>query len=101
MDIARNERELFEDYLGGLREGGATEDRDVLRGGYLCELGFYLCSSLSMPSILARPKAGLSLEYFERRYDMPVAQFGGALAGVVDLIPSYIDEIRALLQRLK
>ncbi len=31
---------------------------------------------------------------------MPVAQFGGVLAGLMDLIPSYIDETGELLQRL-
>jgi hypothetical protein len=96
VDIARAERELFESYLAGLRSGGAAEERAVLRSGYLSELGFYLCSSLTMPSILARPKAGLSIEYFEKRYDMPIAEFGTALAGLVDLMPSYIDELRDL-----
>ena len=97
VDIARSERELFEAYLDGLREGGATEGHNVLRSGYLSELGFYLCSTVTLPSILARPKPGLSVEYFEKRYDMPVAEFGAALAGMVDLIPSYVDELRALL----
>ena len=52
---------------GGLREGGATEDRAVLRSGYLSELGYYLAFLVTLPSILVRPKAGLSIEYFEKR----------------------------------
>jgi hypothetical protein len=100
IDIARNERALFESYLAGLRGGGATEDRALLRSGYLSELGFYLSSSLMMPSIFAKPKAGLSIDYFEKRYNMPIAEFGIALAGLVDLIPSYVDEIHELLAQI-
>lgn len=101
VEIARSERDLFESYFAGQREGGSTDSRSILRCGYLSELGFYLCSSITMPSILARPKAGLSLEYFEKRYDMPIGEFGHALAGLVDLVPSYIDEIGGLLASLK
>jgi hypothetical protein len=98
--IAKSERHLFETYIGGLRAGGATEDRAVLRAGYLSELGFYLASMTTLPTMLARPKAGLSLEYFEKRLGMPVAEYGAAAADLVDLIPSYIDEMGTLLAQI-
>lgn len=99
-EIARSERGLFESYVEGLRAGGATEDRAVLRSGYLSELGFYLASMTTLPTMLARPKAGLSVEHFEKRLDMPIGEFGAVAAALVDLIPSYIDEMRMLLVQI-
>lgn len=96
-DVALQERELFEDYLTGLRDGGSTESRAVLRSGYLSELGFYLCTSALLPTMLASTKATLTREYFEKRFDMPVAAMGSALKPVIDLLPSYVDEMRSLL----
>lgn len=96
-EVARSERELFESYLAGLRQGGAREDRMVLRSGYLSQLGYYLAFLMTLPTFLAKPKAGLSIEYFEKRLDRPAREFGVATADIVDLIPSYVDEIRGLL----
>lgn len=97
-EIAQQERALFDSYLaGGMREGGATEDSRILRSGYLCELGFYLCTTAMTPVMVANPRATLSVEFFEKRFEMPVAEFGPALAPVIDLLPSYIEEIDDLL----
>lgn len=96
-DVALRERELFEHYLTGLRSGGSTESRDMLRSGYLCELGFYLCTSALLPTILANTKATLTREYFEKRLDMPIEAMGSALARVIDLLPSYVEEVHSLL----
>jgi hypothetical protein len=98
VEVAANERELFERYLMSLRAGGAREDRAILRSGYLSELGFYLASMTMLPTILARPKPGLSLEYFEKRLDMPIGEFGATAAGLLALVPSDTEEIGALLQ---
>lgn len=95
-EIALHERDLFEHYLGGLRLGGATEPRSVLRRGYLCELGFYLCTIVTLPEMVANPRSTLSVEFFEKRFDMRTAEFGAAFAPVIDLLPSYIAELRAL-----
>jgi hypothetical protein len=96
-EIAQSERALFESYLEGLRQGGSIEDHTVVRAGYLSELGFYLASMTTLPTMLARPKAGLSVEYFEKRLSMPIGEFGVVAADLVDLIPSYIDEMDILL----
>ncbi len=96
-EIARQERALFECYLAGLAEGGGLEERDVIRSGYLSELGFYLASMLTLPTILARPKPGLSLEFLEKRLDMPMGDFGRAVAELVDMIPPYISELQTLI----
>lgn len=96
-EIAAQERVLFESYLAGLREAGAREERRILRSGYLCELGFYLCTSAITPVLVTNPRATLSVEFFEKRLGMPVAEFGNALAPVIDLLPGYIDEIDQLL----
>jgi hypothetical protein len=97
IEIAVRERELFDVYLEGLRRGGAAEDRDVVRRGYLCEMGFYLCTTATLPEMVANPRSTLSIEFFEKRLGMPAAEFGEALAPMMDLLPSYTAEIRALL----
>jgi hypothetical protein len=91
------ERELFESYLEGLREGGATEAREVVRTGYLSELAFYLCTIVTLPTILSGPLAALSVEFLEKRFEMPMAEVAGVAAGVIDLLPSYVREMRELL----
>ncbi|KQW80505.1 hypothetical protein ASC89_10600 [Devosia sp. Root413D1] len=96
VEVARRERDLFGRYLAGLRAGGATAATATLRSGYLSELGFYLASMTTLPTTLARPKAGLSLAYFEKRLDMPIGDFGAAAADLVQLLPSYTAEMRAL-----
>jgi hypothetical protein len=72
----------------------------VLRSGYLSERGFYLATMTTLPTQLARPKADLSIEHFETRLEMPIGEFGAAAAELVDLIPSYIDEMRMLLDEI-
>ena len=98
VEIARSERELFEAYLDGLREGGATEGRNVLRSGYLSELGFYLVldgdPALDPCSTETRP-VGRVLR--EAATTCPSRNSVQRLQAIVDLIPSYIDELRALL----
>ena len=95
--IAVRERDLFANYLAGHWEGGSVEEAAVLRSGYLSELAFYICTLVVMPTILLGPRAALSIEFFERRFEMPVAEISGAAAPVMELLPSYTQEIRALL----
>jgi hypothetical protein len=99
-EIARSERELFESYLEGRREGGATEESAVLRCGYLSEVGYYLAFLVTLPTFLIRPKAGLSTEYFEKRLETPATEFGAVASDIVELIPSYVDELHMLLARI-
>jgi hypothetical protein len=47
--------------------------------------------------MVAHPQATLTLTFLEKRFDMPVAEFGAAFAPVIDLLPSYIEEIDRLL----
>jgi hypothetical protein len=96
-DVAVHERDLFEAYLKGLRLGGLVEDRSIIRLGYLTELAFYLCTTSMLPELVHNPHSTLSVDFFEKRLDMPVAEFGRAAAPVIDLLPSYIEEIRSLM----
>ena len=48
--------------------------------------------------MVANPRSTLSVEFFEKRFDMPATQFGSAFAALIDLLPSYIAEIRELLR---
>ena len=96
-DIAAQERELFESYAAGLVDGGAKEDRRVMRSGYLAQMALYLGTTAIFPTMLPGPRAILSREFLEKRFGGPLEEFGGVAARVIDLLPSYIKEIRGLL----
>lgn len=96
-EIAARERDLFANYLAGLWEGGSVEEASVLRLGYLSELAFYICSLIVLPTMLSGPRAALSIEFFEKRFEMPMDEFGRVAAPVMELLPSYTGEIRTLL----
>ncbi|RYE10450.1 MAG: hypothetical protein EOP22_05260 [Hyphomicrobiales bacterium] len=97
VDVIADERDLFEGYLAGLRLGGSVVDRDTVRLGYLSEAAFYLGTITVFPAIVAGPQAGLSMAFFEKRFDMPAAAFASAMAPAIDLLPSYVAEMRRLL----
>jgi hypothetical protein len=97
VDIIRHEGDLFESYLEGLRLGGSTEDRDVLRIGYLSEAAYYLCTILTCPTIFAGRLAKLPPEFFEKRYQMPMSDFGPAAAQAIGLLPPLAEEMRRLV----
>lgn len=95
--LVAHERELFDSYLEGMRAGGSTEDWKVVRAGYLSELAFYLCTIVTMPTIIAGPLAALPIEFMEKRFEIPMSELGAAAAPLIDSLPSYIDEMRELL----
>ena len=95
--IIPHEHELFEQYLSGLRDGGETESREVLRLGYLSELAFYLATIVTLPTMVAGPRAALSTEFFEKRFEMPITELGAAAGPVIERLPEYIVEIERLL----
>jgi len=97
VEVVRHEGDLFESYLDGLRMGGSTEDRDILRIGYLSEAAYYLCTILTSPTIFAGPLAKLPPEFFEKRFQLPMSEFGHAAAEAFDLLPPLAEEMRGLV----
>ena len=96
-EVATHERELFEGYLAGLVEGGCTEDLRVLRSAYLAHMAFYLGNIATFPTMLAGPRKILSREFFEKRFGGPMEEFGAEAKRVIDLLPTYVEEVRDLL----
>jgi hypothetical protein len=97
VEVVRREGELFESYLQGMRAGGSTEDRDILRIGYLSEAAYYLCTVLTCPTIFAGPLAKMPPAFFEKRFEMPMNEFGPAAAAAIDLLPPLVQEMRRLV----
>lgn len=99
--VAKNERALFESYLGGLVASGWHGNRDDLRRAYFGQLGFYLSVIVTMPVQVASPgrrdRENLNREFLERRFQLPLEEIPLHARGVVDVLPSYIAELKALL----
>ena len=99
--VAKNERALFESYLGGLVASGWHGNRDDLRRAYFGQLGFYLSAIATMPAQVASPgrrdRENLNREFLERRFQLPLEEIPIHARGVVDVLPSYIAELKALL----
>jgi hypothetical protein len=97
-EVAVHERELFDSYAAGLADGGTTLNRKALRSAYLSHMGFYLGSMAVLPTMITGPQSLLPHEFWEKRLDAPIAEFGSVAAQIVDVLPSYIAEVEALLQ---
>jgi hypothetical protein len=96
--VALHERELFDCYLDGLRSSLWRGDAEAIRRGYFCQFGFYLSATLMLPINLNGTDNFLSESFFEKRYGMPAAEIPERAASIVDLIPAFTAEIRALLR---
>lgn len=97
VDVMSAERELFDAYAMGLAEGGMRDDLADVRRAYLAHAAFYLGTILITPTIFEGPLALLPREFLERRYGMPIEALAEESARVIDLLPSYVEEARALL----
>ena len=65
--------------------------------GYLSQLGFYLNNLAVFPTVVFGAQRVLSQEFFEKRFAMPLEEFGEVAARVIDVLPSYVAEARRLL----
>jgi hypothetical protein len=91
-EVARHERDLFEHYYEGLLSSGWRGERDDIRRGYLLHYGLYLLGTTILPLTLKR----FDRVRTERRFDVPVEELPALAAGIVDLIPAYLDELPQL-----
>lgn len=94
-----SERVLFKRYLTACAR--AAPERKPLSSAAVTSANWGSISPRWRRFPPPRPsESRLSLESFEKRFDMPLNDFVTAAAGLVALVPSYIQEIRRLLQDL-
>ena len=93
VDVARSEGELFGCYMAGLGEAGWKGARDDVRRGFMLHFGTYLLSMSMMPASLGR----YGRDRVERRMETPWDDLPGRCAGLIDLLPGYIDELARLV----
>ena len=91
--VARHERALFDSYLDGLAASGWHGDRDDVRRAFLVHYGYYLLTMAMLPASLKKfPRAAVEMRMGAAWDELP------ALAtGIVDLLPSYLEELSDLL----
>lgn len=94
VEIARQERALFARYHDGLRAGGWRGEHDDLRRGYLTHFGHYLLGLAMMPSSLRK----YSRKRVEQRMGALWDEIPAQLTGIIDEVPSYLKELRTLLE---
>lgn len=92
VEVLRHERELFDCYFDGLMASGWRGDRQSVLRGYLLHFGLYLLATAIGPITLRR----FDRTRVERRMQAGWDELGALSAGVVDLIPRYVEELPAL-----
>lgn len=90
--IAANERELFGHYVEGLTEGGWRGQRDDVRRAFLVHYGGYLISNAILPAFIGK----FPRDRIERRLGMPWDEMFHRHAGIIDLLPGYVEELSRL-----
>jgi hypothetical protein len=93
LAIATNERQLFERYVEGLVDGGWQGDRNDVRRAYFVHFGGYLISIAMAPAFIRK----FDRARIERRAGMPIQQMFERSAPIIDLLPSYLEELSMLI----
>jgi hypothetical protein len=92
VEVLRHERELFDCYFEGLVGSGWRGDREAVLRGYLLHFGLYLLATAIGPITLRR----FDRKRVERRMQASWDELGALAAGVVELLPRYVEELPAL-----
>jgi hypothetical protein len=99
---ARNEQEIYESYIDGLKSSGWTGNLDHVRLGFFMQFSFYVLLTPSFPlKIEQMKKNDVRRAWAEKRFGIPFAEFPELKAQVVELIPKYNEELKLLLQRVE
>lgn len=98
VDVALNERDIFESYVHGARSQGCNTPIDDLRRAFFGQFGLYLAATGNSPVTMAVPGEYFPQEFFEKRFETPWDEIPDLLAGIVDLIPGYVEELKQLLE---
>ena len=92
--VARHERALFDSYLDGLAASGWQGVRDDVRRAFLVHYGYYLLTMAMLPASLKKfPRAAVEMRMGASWDELPALA-----AGIVDLLPSYLEELPKLLR---
>jgi hypothetical protein len=94
FEVAASERQLFESYLEGLAAAGWTGNRRDIRRAFLGQYCTYLFYVAMVPA--TRTTGYFRREFLEQRYQATWDEIPTLQRPVVQLIPSYIDELKTL-----
>jgi hypothetical protein len=93
-EVLVHERELFTHYLDGLSSTGWRFDPLDVRRAAFGQLGHYLCNTLEIPVIIGETAWSA---YIEKRYGLPLPEIPERGRRAIEMMPSYVEELRELL----
>jgi hypothetical protein len=96
--VAQNERALFDRYLEALALAGCDASVGDIRRGFFGQYSGYLCFAAAIPALLVDEVFPIAL--LEQRFNAPVEEIPRLVAGIVALLPQYVEELRQLGARL-
>ena len=93
--VVRNERDIYESYVSGLKTSGWNGSESHVRIGFFCQFLRYLRSVSVIPVSLRSYQD--RREWIEGRFGVPFDDVPEHLAPVIELIPGYVKESKKLL----
>lgn len=93
--VARNERDIYESYVSGLKTSGWNGSESHARIGFFCQFSGYLTIVSVVPVSLRSYQD--RREWIEGRFGVPFDDVPEHLAPVIELIPGYVKESKKLL----
>ena len=100
--VARNERDIYESYIDGLKSSGWTGNLDHVRLGFFMQFSFYLLIPAGLPFRFEQMKTNKAVRtWAEQKFGVPLDEFPELKAQVAVLIPKYAEELKQLLERVE
>jgi hypothetical protein len=98
LEVARNERALFDCYVEGLTASGWHGNRDDVRRGYFCHYGHYLATTVGLMPVV-HTYDEWPRDEMEYRLGADWDSFPELYEPVYAMYPDYIEELQALAAR--
>ena len=92
--VARHERGLFETYVAAVGNAGLHVKAVDIRRAYYAQFGYYVCFCATMPALLVDEVFPSPL--VEQRFGASAGEIPSLVAGVIDQLPVYVEELRLL-----
>jgi hypothetical protein len=99
---ARNEPEIYDSYIDGLRSTGWNGNLDHVRLGFFMQFSFYALISALITNRFEEMKSDVvARTRVEKRAGIPMDEIPELKTQVVELLPKYGEELKLLLKRVE
>ncbi len=101
-EVLLHEKQIYESYREGLASQGCNVPADDVRRAFFGQFGEFLTRTGVSPFWTATSREDIpkdiSVENIEKHFETPWDEIPELLAGIVDHIPGYVEELNALLE---